>query len=37
MAQYELELTFQVILENFYHPAFVVWNNCNVKQGNVIH
>lgn len=37
MAQYKLTLTFQVILENFYRPAFVVWNNCNVKQGNVSH
>lgn len=35
MAWCEWELTFQVILANFYRPAFIVWNNCNVKQSSV--
>lgn len=36
MAWCEHELTFQIILANFYRPAFVVRNNCNVKQRSVI-
>lgn len=36
MAQYKFERTFYVILENFYLPSFVIWNNWNVKQDSVI-
>lgn len=35
MSQERSELTFQVILQDFYRPAFVILNNCNIKHVNV--